>query len=187
MNMKTSTAVLVVALTALAACSDSGSAPGSAPKPSAAGPLGPQPGLSAPPGCVSVRMSESAIYDETTGNFNTVGIAVIGNQAPRAFSSVVYTLDANWDRLLAGKNFKATQREEFTFQGGDQLFVEGPTMSVPLSAPGMYEASGGSSKFVGGTGEFAGAQGSAFVRGVTMFAPGVAATSIAWYTGELCR
>lgn len=48
-------------------------------------------------------------------------------------------------------------------------------------------ASGGSSKFAGGTGEFDGAHGNAFVKGVTMFAPGVAATSIAWYNGELCR
>lgn len=185
MDMRRVLAALALGALGLGACSDAGDT-GSPPRAASIGPLEPPVAFSYGAGCSTFRLSESAVYDDANGTFNTVGIAVIGSEPPLAFTSVVYTLDADWDRLFEGKNFKAFQREEFTFENGDELYVEGPAMSVPLSAPGMYEVYGGGGKFVGGTGGFAGAHGSAAVRGVTMFAPGVAETSIAWYNGELC-
>jgi hypothetical protein len=184
--MRPKNILILVAAAALTACSDD-AVTGSAQRQSTPrGPVEPVFGYTGATGCSKLRLSESAVYDDATGNFFAKGIAVIGDQVPLTFTSVVYTLDADWDRLLEGKNFKALQREEFTFENGDQLYVQGPVMSVPLSAPGMYDATGGSSKFVGGTGDFEGAHGNAFVKGVTMFAPGVASTSIAWYNGEIC-
>lgn len=135
-------------------------------------------------GCSTFRLSESAVFDDASGTFLTSGLVTIGDQL-HTFTSIVYTLDANWDRAAAGKNFKSLQREVFTFENGDQLTFEGPTMSVPSSAPGMFDAFG-SGKFVDGTGAFTGAHGSGSLKGMTMFAPGVAETSIATYNAELC-
>jgi hypothetical protein len=116
--------------------------------------------------------------------FNTAGQMTLGKEEPLNFTSVVLTLDLNWDRLLAGKNFKATQREELTFENGDQLYMEGVTMSVPMSTPSLWDASG-NAKFVGGTGAFDGAHGNVFLKGLTMIAPNTAG-SINWDVAELC-
>lgn len=182
--MKTRSVLALLAIASLTACSDEGG-PGSSHQQSrSSGPLAPQFEFTGGPGCSQVRVSEVATYDPATNLFNTAGQIVIGGQAPQNFTSVVITLDMNWDRLLAGKNFKATQREELTLENGDQLYMEGVTMSVPMSAPAMWDVSF-TGKFVGGTGAFDGAHGNVFIKGLTVIAPNTAG-SMNYDVGELC-
>src|SRR5512132_3706727 len=108
--MKSRSILMLLSLAALAACSDQGGVASTQRDSKSLGPMAPQFEFSGGPGCTQARISEVATYDPATNVFNTAGQMTLGKDAPLNFTSVVLTLDLNWDRLLAGKNFKATQR-----------------------------------------------------------------------------